>query len=44
MAETRLSELAISNSSVFKLRLKVLRSSADLQLYDTAVSSRLKER
>ena len=38
MAETRLcSRLrsAISNSSVFKLRLKVPRSSADLQLYDT---------
>ena len=25
----------MSNSSVFKLRLKVLRSSADLQLYDS---------
>jgi len=25
----------VSNSAVFKLRLKVLRSSADLQLYDS---------
>jgi len=40
MAETRLSvhvycRPTMSNSSVFKLRLKVLRSSADLQLYDS---------
>ena len=40
MAETRLSvhvyNKKVSNSSVFALRLKVLRSWADLQLYDIA--------
>jgi len=40
MAETRLSVYiyctpTVSNSSVFKSRLKVLRKSADLQLYDS---------